>query len=703
MSRNLDVISRLEEELETQPLDVPKWERLLAAVKTKDKEELVSRVFERYLDLFKLDGKQWCAYINYELARGEFLKVEQLFQRCLPEVALVDVLRLYVLYVRRVNDVITGGDKARRVVVLAFEFAVKLVGIDTHLGELWQEYIEFLQLWTPTALWEQQQKVDNIRKVYRRMLAIPTTNIEQLWVQYLKWESMVNQPTASKFVSDRLAEYMAARLWKTEWLNLTGDALERSLVPYLLHSDKKDWIKAQLDLWRRWVEFERKNTLELKDSVQLNARIEYCLRQATQALVFVPPVWFHYAKWFASNNDDQQAKAILVQATRLNPKLMLLNFQLAEAHEKDGNFDAAKQVYERLIKAFNDDYNTVNEKVLDIEKKLAPTEQGEPPKPLSRDERDELTRRRQRREKLKREQMLVWCKYMTATKRLAGIKEARSVFKQGRKEFADIGPEFYVENALLEHYNDNSKIAIKVFDLGLKQFPNHGKFLLAYLHYLIQTNDVDNIRKLIQLADLTLSKEITQLTELLTAPEIAKDVADETMRQIKDRRTWLKRLLKTYIRYAHQYLLMDVADSFITKYEQLFPDEDSIDLFTDRYRDDGVNLIVEEELDTSDDEDEFVAKRRKPAKEAQATNNGSANNRGGRNRRRNDGPNLPPPPRGLTSAPREEEPEEDSFVKPSVVKLLKQLPSALYFGEGPYDASRLVQMVANLPNVNTSK
>ena len=57
MSRNLDVISRLEEELETQPLDVPKWERLLAAVKTKDKEELVSRVFERYLDLFKLDGK----------------------------------------------------------------------------------------------------------------------------------------------------------------------------------------------------------------------------------------------------------------------------------------------------------------------------------------------------------------------------------------------------------------------------------------------------------------------------------------------------------------------------------------------------------------------------------------------------------------------------------------------------------------------
>lgn len=691
MSRvNLDVILRLEDELETLPLDMGKWEKLLAAVKTKDKEEQVRRVFEKYLAIFKNDGKQWCVYINYELARGEFTRVEQLFGRCLEKVALVEVLRLYVLYVRRVNDVITGGDTARRVVIAAFEYAVKLVGIDLHLGELWGEYIAFLNSWAAAALWEQQQKVDNIRKVYRRMLAIPMVQIEHYWQQYLKWEAEVNQATALKFILERLAEYMAARLWKTEWLNLTRDALHRELIPYNLNSDKKDLIKGQLELWRRWLEFEQKNSLDLKDLVQVAARVEYCLRQATQVVVFAPQTWFAYARWwFGSHADDRDDRglAILRDGVLLNPRLLLLLFALAERYEHDNAFDKASEVYTQLLALLQRDYDKVHARMEAINTKMRPKENGDPPQGLTKDDREDLRRKGAKEDRLQVEITTVWVAYMVAAKRAQGIKEARLVFKAGRKQFANVGPDFYVENALLEHYNDNQKTAIKVFELAHKQMPTNGKFLWAYLRYLIQINDVDNIRKLIQLADLTLSKEIALLNDQMTAPELSKDLKDILTKQVGTQRSWLKRLLKEYIRYAHAYLLMDVADLFILKYEQLFPGDDPIELFTDRYRSDGgTNVINHYELDSDDEEDDAQPKRRKTIKVVTEVPVERVRNDRAKARVR-DSPVVD---------------EEPQFVTPAITNLLKVLPNSLYFGHGSgYNPGKLVQMFANLPNVNT--
>lgn len=52
---SLDVIGRLEEDLEKNPLDYATWSKLLDQVIIKDKEEQVRSTFDRYLSVFKLD------------------------------------------------------------------------------------------------------------------------------------------------------------------------------------------------------------------------------------------------------------------------------------------------------------------------------------------------------------------------------------------------------------------------------------------------------------------------------------------------------------------------------------------------------------------------------------------------------------------------------------------------------------------------
>ena len=247
---SLDKIGQLEEDLELNPLDYNKWQKLIDQLIIKDNQEQVRNTFDKYLKIFKFDGASWCKYIKYELNRDEKEKVENLFQQCLGITDNVELCRLYVDYVRGVTDFVTGGEKARGVVVQAFEFAINKVGIDITSESLWQDYIQFLQSWNPNANWEQQQKIDLIRKVYKKFLTIPTENIEVSWSQYTKWENELNPATASKFISEKSGEFMLARSWNTEFNRITDKSLKRNLNPGD-HNDE-DVVK-QLKYWLRWL------------------------------------------------------------------------------------------------------------------------------------------------------------------------------------------------------------------------------------------------------------------------------------------------------------------------------------------------------------------------------------------------------------------------------------------------------------------
>lgn len=755
---NLDVIGQLEDDLEANPLDYTKWNRLIQQVLNKDKEEQVRTVFGKYLSIFKTDGKQWGNYINYELNRGEFKKVESLFAQCFPLFDDVEICRLYVAYVRRVNDVITGGEKARGIVIQAFEFAVNKVGIDIQSGELWNDYLEFLKSWTPVASWEQQQKIDIIRKVYKKFLVNPTISIENSWTQYTKWENEINPATASKFTSERSAEFMLARSWNTEWQNITKNQLNRDIIPYSLNGEKSEIVKSQMKYWLKWIEFEKKNTLEIKDDNLLDKRITYVFKQCVSTLPFVSELWFKFSKyWLLQNEDANINKCIelLIDGLNLNPKSLLLTFQLAELYEKDNSFDKGKECYLNLATVLQNDHIKVTEQIDTIKQNVFSSndksinnnnhnnnnhtttnnnnntnnistntntnnnnnsnknnsnenmdeddEDSEMEMPnkqvyqLTKDERKEVSRLEKIQNNLAKSITLIYIKLMTAYKRAEDIKATRPIFKLARKNFPEIGWELYFESASLEHYSGNTKSALRILDTALKKpkFAIDGNFLLAYLNHLIKVNDVDNIRKLIQTCDSNLSKEITSLNESMNSTDVDEDGKQAIEKEIRIKKESLKRLFKAYISYASSYRDIDVTSSFANKYEQMFSEDDPIDLFTDRYRIDGINAIKEFEFGEcefdSDEEEEDDRPRRKRRRKTKTTETEVVNAVE---------PTQFVPTNNISNDSNGS--QEPSFVGPTIVALLNALPNASYFGpasESVFKNEKLVQLFANLANV----
>lgn len=721
----LDVIGQLEDDLESNPLDYSKWSKLIKQVLVKDKEDQIRTTFDKYLSIFKFDGKQWCNYINFEMGRQDFKKVQELFGKCITTIDNVELFRLYVSYVRRVNDVITGGEKARGIVIQAFEFSVNRVGIDLKSGGLWTDYLDFLKSWTPTASWEHQQKNDLIRKVYKKLLVIPTENIGALWTSYTKWENEINSSTASRFIADRSAEFMEARSWNVEWHNVVKNQLKRELIPLDVTNDS---VKIQLSLWYRWLEFEKKNGMNLKDESELKHRIEYVYKQSVMTLPFVPELWYNYSNFLKAK--DSNATEILTQSLILNPKSYLLSFELSELYERENNLTKANATLQKLIDALTGDYDTVVAKINSINDRAKSSGTNSSNEIINDnktnnedDDEDYMENHQKQQNRLvlsesdintlklltsKQKELstaitLVYTKLMMTNKRASGIKESRQIFKQAKK-FTDIGHELYVENALMEYYSDNKNIARKVFELGMKTYGHVGQYLISYLEFLIMVNEIDNIKVMFETGINNLKSNIdedTLISEDTDSPSWVKEMLED---RIQENRRYVKKLFKYYSKFATKFLDLGIVSSLESRYKELFPDEDAISYLSARYSYDKIDLIRYDlgKRPRYHDEDEYDH-------DSNVSHNASSSNNEPESKRTK--VSLPSKP-----AMRVEEqvapvvdvdpinqPVTHGFIGNSVYSLLKLLPNASYFGnpqDHVFNSKKLVELFnsVDIPN-----
>ena len=138
-----------------------------------------------------------------ELSNNEFIRVEQIFSRCLIPVLNVELWGLYLNYIRRRQNLTTDtGGRARAIVSQAYDFVLNNVGIDRDSGQIWQEYVQFVKS-SPGNIggsgWQDQQKMDLLRKVYQRAICIPVQGVEQLWREYDGFEMGLNKITVSGY------------------------------------------------------------------------------------------------------------------------------------------------------------------------------------------------------------------------------------------------------------------------------------------------------------------------------------------------------------------------------------------------------------------------------------------------------------------------------------------------------------------------
>lgn len=725
----LDVIGQLEEELEENPFNHAKWAKLIEHVTVKDKEDQVRTTFDKYLSLFKFDAKQWSNYINFELNRGDFSRVEKLFAKCLVQTTDVDICRTYVLYVRRVNDVITGGEKARNTVVQAFDFAVNKVGIDLESYDLWRDYLDFFKSWTPGSSWEQQQKNDLIRKLYRRCLVIPTSKIETLWMDYTKWENDVSTPhSASKFIADLSTSYMEARSWNTEWHHNTKDSIRKKIVSASPSNDPNEFLNSQIALWYLWIDLEEKNSLHLDDS-ELQRRIEYVYKRATSILPFVPEIWYRYCLFLLKNDSNRPACIeLLNDSLLLNPKSFLLTFKCSELYEKDVALEKAQGVIQTLIKHLVEEHKAIEDKVQNLKgatddsKLLTPDEKNE-----SDDENGDgkssalkasgviyseadallILKGEDKLQELSKTVTLAYIKLMSLCKRSQGVKEVRSIFKQ-RKSFKSMGFEFYVENALIEFYSDNKKTADKIFDLAMKSFGKDGRFLHAYLEYLILTNAIGSIKVFFEVAITNLLKETSADKEALQVSTINILDRRRKLQRLNDNEFYMKKIIKKYITFASRFLDLDTVDSLEKRYLQYFPEEDELNLFSDRYKVGTVDAIAKYDMgdiqafsgsDADQNNEASGSGRSNKRRKIRSTDNYSPETSGQGSTFATSSRNSP---FSVPSKPIQSQQPLHGFVGQSIYNLLLVLPNAGYFGppsDHVFNSAKLVELFANMSNL----
>lgn len=487
----------------------------------------------------------------------------------------------YLHYIRRQNPSDgSEGEKARETVVQAYEFALKECGIDRESGEIWQEYIQYLGESKTKNPWEIQQNIDNLRKVYHRAVAIPLNNVESLWKAYDAFESAQNKQTAKTFLANRSPAYMTARKALRELSRIT-DTIPRPILPP--HPDFSQDDRRVVQAWRDYLKYEEGNPLASDDPNLVVLRVSYTLKKCMAQMRHFADLWHYAATYHYTAGRDDEGLAFLKAGVAAVPKSFLLTFALAEKEEDNRNYADCHKIFDQLIGRVNveiDDLTKQVEREIEIARGPEVPITAQHDLEIDGEESDvaRLVREREERGKAvahrrkhdvdaaKTAAGIAWVMYMRFARRAEGLKAARGVFGKARKS-PYVTWHIFEASALMEYYsNKDSAVAVRIFELGLKNFSEDVDFVIKYLQFLLSINDDTNARALFERSALK--------------------IPADSARPLWD--MWSK--------FEYMYGDLTAVHKLETRWAETFPKDVPLKRFAQRYTYDGVDEIALRDL-----------------------------------------------------------------------------------------------------------
>ncbi|KAI4758902.1 Suf-domain-containing protein [Aureobasidium sp. EXF-3400] len=548
-----DRVGQLEDRIADDPKgDVDAWLDLIALHRSKNKLDDARNVYDRFFEVFptaltSLEAEQWVAYALMEQDQDDFLRLENIFNMALLKNYNVQLWGIYLDYIRRRNNVMTDATgQARQTITQAYDFALNLIGNDKDSGSMWQDYINFIKSGPGNPGgngWQDAQKMDILRKAYQRAITVPMQATTSLWKEYDSFEMGLNKMTGRKFLQEKSPAYMTARTSYNILQKITQD-LKRRTVPTLPPApgcEGDDEYQQQVTIWQNWVEWEKEDPLVLKeeDIKAYRDRVLYVYRQATMALRFWPQIWYDAAEFCFDNEMETEANDFLAQGAAANPESCLLAFTRADRIEQtmpveDGEEslvrrgDAVKEPYDNCLNALYGLMDKIKARepkaiaqIKEYYESLPPLSREPTPEARDDDDEDESKNRPAANSREAEEQRqvkevqnntaaqvkivsktlsFVWIGLMRAMRRIQGkgkpdapVGGLRNVFALARKR-GRITSDVYVATALIEYHCYKDPAATKIFERGMKLFPEDELFAMEYLKHLIATNDVTNAR-----------------------------------------------------------------------------------------------------------------------------------------------------------------------------------------------------------------
>lgn len=116
--------------------------------------------------------------------------IEKLFGTCLKTVVHPELWKIYILYLKK-----KGSHIDKTILQKAYEYALNHIGYDPDSGPLWTDYIEFLKSSSTSSQFEEQLKMDQLRKTFQRAIQQPTSTLESIWRDYDAFENSLNKLT----------------------------------------------------------------------------------------------------------------------------------------------------------------------------------------------------------------------------------------------------------------------------------------------------------------------------------------------------------------------------------------------------------------------------------------------------------------------------------------------------------------------------
>ncbi|KAI1004892.1 mRNA 3'-end-processing protein [Podosphaera aphanis] len=602
-----DRIGILEDRIKDDPRgDLDAWLALIKEHRNRNKLDDARAVYERFFKVFPQSAEVWVAYIEMELENDNFTAAENIFGRSLLMVPNVALWSVYLNYIRRRNDLLNDASgTARSTVTQSYDFVLANIGIDKDSGRIWYEYIQFIRS-APGVIggstWQDQQKMDQLRKAYQRAIDVPMSTLNGLWKEYDQFEMSLNKITGRKFLQEKSPNYMSARSANTALENLTR-GLIRTTLPQLppapgFEGDQE--FLTQVDLWQKWIAWEQEDPLALKDDEPntYKKRVLYVYKQSVMALRFWPEMWVDAADWCFANNLEKDGDVFLNNGLIANPESCLLVFKKSDRLESTLITDEADKTPAERGAIVRAPFDKLFDTLYDMIKQLKAREARDLAKleessaldasisaiiSKAEDEDEEPDTEKQARETAKNTQAKViqhgysiqadllsriissaWIALMRAMRRVQGKGNNKDSNGGSRKIFSDarqrgkLTSDVYIAAALIEHHVYKDPAGTKIFERGAKLFPEDADFTLEYLKHLLSIGDTTNARVTFE----TVVCRLTQRAELIPKA---------------------KPLYAYFHKYESQYGELSQISKLEQRMAELFPEDPKLSRFASRY------------------------------------------------------------------------------------------------------------------------
>lgn len=327
---------------------------------------------------------------------------------------------------------------------------------------------------------------------------------------------------------------MSARSSYTELQNITRN-LRRTTLPVLPPAPGFDGdadYAEQLEIWKRWIQWEKDDPLVLKqdDIASYRERVTFAYKHALMAMRFWPELWSDASDFCFANDMESEGNDFLTQGIAANPESCLLAFKRADRIElsttnEEGDESAVRrgtavrEVYDKVLDALYDlitksksreaqevariessfiDSNDFPSNGIDAEDDI---ETGEPNEESTKEKQKALqlesvkSAHAAQIQTLSRTLSYVWIALIRAMRRIQGKGKPNESPAGLRGTFADarkrgrITSDVYTACALIEFHCYEEETGKKIFERGLKLFPEDETFALQFIKHLVANND----------------------------------------------------------------------------------------------------------------------------------------------------------------------------------------------------------------------